>query len=102
MVTVQLLVQQQLRHRLADDVGAADDDGALAREIAEAVLQQHEAAERRARHQALAAGREPPGIDDMEAVDILGRIDGVEDRLGIDLLRQRQLDEDAVDRRGPC
>ena len=35
----------------------------------------------------------------METVNVLGRIDGVEHLLGIDLLRQRQLHQDAVHRR---
>jgi hypothetical protein len=38
-------------------------------------------------------------IDWMEAVDILARIDAAHHRVGIDVGRQRGLDEDAVDRR---
>ncbi len=33
----------------------------------------------------------------MEAVDVLGRVDGVDDQLRVEAVRQRQLDEDAVD-----
>jgi len=58
MVTVAILIQQQERHRLADDVGAADHDSMLAGEIAEAILQQQQAAIGRAGDEALAAGRE--------------------------------------------
>ena len=45
-----VLAQQQLRHRLADEVGAADDHRVLAGEVADEIAQQHQAAERRAAH----------------------------------------------------
>ena len=73
-----MLAEQQLGHRLADDVGTAEHQGAQPLEFAQPVLEHHQAAARRARHQRLAAGRQPAGVDDMEAVDILVRIDGVE------------------------
>ena len=57
-----VLPQQQLRHRLADDVGAADHDRVQPGKVAEPVLEQHQAAERRAGHQPLLADREPAGI----------------------------------------
>ena len=41
-----------------------------------------------------------PGVDRVEAVDVLGGVDAVEDALRVDLRRQRKLDEDAVDRPG--
>ena len=44
-------------------------------------------------------GREPPGVDGREAVDVLRRIDRGDHRAFGNLLRKRQLDEDAVDRR---
>ena len=44
------------------------------------------------------ADREATGIDNVKAVDVLGRIDGRDDRLAVDMVGQRQLDEDAVDR----
>ena len=59
-------------------------------------LGQHHAAERRARHQRGQAAGEPAGIERMEAVDVLGRIDRSDDFLGVDLLRQRQLHQNAV------
>ena len=88
--------QEQLRHRLADDVGAAEYDSAQAGEIAQAILQQHQAAQRRTGHQRVLAGRQPTRVDDMKPVDVLGRVDGVDHRGGVDLLRQRQLDQDAM------
>ncbi|MCY1225554.1 hypothetical protein D9M72_377520 [compost metagenome] len=42
------------------------------------------------------ARRELAGIDDMQAVDVLFRKDRLDDRLGVQVLRQRQLHEDAV------
>ena len=55
-----------------------------------------EAAERRARHQRVEAGGEPAGVHDMEAVDVLGRIDGRDHLGGVDLPGQRQLNEDSI------
>ena len=51
MVTVQFSREQQLRHRLADDVGAADHHRLEPGQVAEPVLEQHQAAERRAGHE---------------------------------------------------
>jgi hypothetical protein len=42
------------------------------------------------------AADEAAEIDGMKAVDVLGRIDGFEDALGVHLWRKRELDEDAV------
>jgi hypothetical protein len=89
--------EQQHRHRLADDVGAADHHRVLAARLAKLRLQQVQAAERRARHQRVEAGRQPPGVERVEAVDVLGRVDRGDHPRGVDLRRQRQLDEDAVD-----
>ncbi len=94
-----VFAQQQLRHRLADDVRAADHDGAQARKVAQPVPQQHQAAERGAGHDALAAGRQQADIGQVKAVDILGRIDGGDDRVLVDLVGQGQLHQDAVHRR---
>ena len=94
-----ILPEQQLRHRLADDVRAADHDRLEPAEVAEPVLEHHDAAQRRARHQRILADRELAGIVDVKAVDILGRIDRADHRFLVDLAGQRQLDEDAVDAR---
>ena len=45
---------EQLRHRLADDVRAADHDRVESGEVAQHILEQHQAAERRARHESAA------------------------------------------------
>ena len=60
-------------------------------------LGQQDAAERRAGSKRRQPGRQAAGIHRMEAVDVLGRIDRGDDLLRIDLLRQRQLHQDAVD-----
>ncbi len=51
MVTVQLRESNKLRHRLANDVGAADHDRLQSGQAAQRILKQHQAAERRAGHQ---------------------------------------------------
>jgi hypothetical protein len=92
-----ILPEEELRHRLADDVGAADHHRLEARKVAEPVLQEHQAAERRAGDEAALADREPAGVDDVEAVDVLGRVDRVDHRLVVEALGERELDEDSVD-----
>ena len=94
-----MLAQQELGHRLADDVGAAENEGAQALQVAQPVLQHHQAAARRAGHQPLAAGRQPAGVDDVKPVDILVRVDGVEHGGFGNMLRQRKLHQNAVDGR---
>ena len=91
-----ILVEQQLHQRAADQVGAADDDGVHALQRGVHALRQDDAAERRAWRQRGKAAGEPAGIVRVQPVDILGRIDGVDDGFGIDRFRQRQLHENAV------
>ena len=43
-----VLLQQELRHRLADDIGAADDHRLEPVELAERILGEHDGADRRA------------------------------------------------------
>jgi len=68
-------IEQQLRHRLADDVRAPDDHRFEARQVTKSVLKQHQAAERSAWHKSAFADRELARIDDMEAIDVLVGID---------------------------
>ena len=88
-----------MEHRLADDVAAADDDGALAINRDASELEHAQAAKRRARHEAGLARHETADIDGMEAVDVLLRADALEDLrlMRGNLLGQRQLYEDAMD-----
>ena len=92
--------QQKLAHGFADDVGAADDDSVESGQVTQMILQQHQTAERGTGHQRrlgpLGAGHEAAGIDDMEAVDVLVRVDGIDDGLLVDLVGQWQLHQDAV------
>ena len=62
-----------------------------------------DAAHRRARHQEVgiegaAAAEQPADVERMKAVDVLRRIDRIEHARGVDLVGQRQLDQDAVHR----
>ena len=54
---------------------------------AELLLQQVKAAVGRAGHQRVETRGQPTGIHRMEAVDVLGRIDGGDDPGGVDLRR---------------
>ena len=91
-------VQQEQRDRLADDVAAADHDRVRALELDAVLVEEREHPERRPGHVRGGAREQQPGIDGMEAVDVLDRIDGADDAALVDLRGQRQLDEDAVDR----
>ena len=90
--------QQLERHRPADDVRLPDDHRVLADEILAGLREQAHAAVRRARTQHRALQHQPADVVRMEAVDVLARIDALGHALRIDLLRQRQLHQDAVDR----
>ena len=61
--------------------------------------QQAHAAVRRARTQHRALQHQPADVVRMKAVDVLARVDALGHSLRIDLLRQRQLDQDPVHRR---
>ena len=92
-----VLAQHQLGDRFADDVAAADDDAALALDGQLVSLEHGDDPGRRAGHGAVPAQREQADIDGMEPVDILVRLDRADDRELVDVVRQGQLAEDAVD-----
>ena len=99
-VTVASRCEQQQCHGLPDDVATAEHHGLLALERDALPLEQFDAPERRAGHQGGAALHQQPDVVRMEAVDILRRIDGVEDALLGVLAHargQRRLDQDGVD-----
>ena len=79
--------QQLQRHRPADDVGSADDDGVLSLERSADVLEQLDDAVGRARPHHRNALREASDVVGMKAVDVLHRIDPLDDRGLLDLLR---------------
>ena len=91
-----VLAQQKLSHRLADDVGASDDDRVEARQIVLHRLCKDDRADRRARRQRALADRELADVDGVEAVDVLGRIDRIQHLHAVDVLGQRHLHENAV------
>src|SRR5882724_5887238 len=91
-----IFVEQQLHQRAANQIGAADDERVHALQRGMHALGQDDAAERRAWRQRGKAAGEPAGIVRVQPVDILGRIDGVDDGFGVKRFRQRQLDENAV------
>src|SRR5215207_6581457 len=66
--------QQQLRHRLADNIGTPDHHGFAARELAQRLPCQHHAAERRAWHEAVLSGRKTSRVDDVKSIDVLGGV----------------------------
>ena len=53
----------------------------------------------RRRQEAVVAEAQQAGVERVDAVDVLGRIDGVDDRAQPDRRRERHLDDDAIDRR---
>ena len=90
-------VQQQHCHRLADDVGASDDDALLALRVDAVLVQNLHDARRRARLEVKIADHDLADVDRMERIDILARIDRVDDSLLADVLRYRHLAQNAAD-----
>lgn len=77
---------------------AADDHGVLALRGNAGTLQQLDDSVGRAGPDQRIALCEPSDVVGMEAVDVLCRIDRLDDRVRIDVIRQRQLDQDAIGR----
>ncbi len=94
-----MLLQQQHRQRPANDVRAPNHHRISTGQVAEIILQQHQAPGRRARRQAILANDKFADILDMEAVHILVRTDRVDHLPFVDLPRQRQLNQNAMHRR---
>nr|CUV15163.1 protein of unknown function [Ralstonia solanacearum] len=92
-------LQQQHRHRLADDVRGAHHHGTRAAHRVVDRFEHLHAAVRRARTEQRRAGHQRAGVGDVEAVDILFGRDGLQHLVAVDVLGQRQLDQDAVDAR---
>ncbi len=92
-------LQQQARHRLADDIRTTDDDCIEARQIgAKMILDHQHAAGRRAWHERVGgiSRSQFADVDEMEAIDVLGRRYRLRDRLFVEVTRQRELHENAV------
>src|SRR3990167_2534243 len=90
-------LEQQRRHGFADDIGAADHHRMLAGKVATAVLQQAHASGRGAGRGYFAALDKATAVLGMETIDILQRVDGLEHAVLVDMVGQRQLNQDAVD-----
>ena len=97
IVTVAFSRQQQVRHRLADDLTAADDDGATPLELDAVLGEQLHAPRRRGGNERGVPEIELAGAHRVEAVDVLRGRHEARGGAAVELLRQGELDEDAVD-----
>ena len=89
--------QQEMRYRLSDDVTAAHDDRFRALERDVVIGEQRHDPDRRRRHERRPAEVELAGVEGMKAVDVLHRLDGADHAPLVDVVRQRELHENAVD-----
>ena len=93
------LLHQHQRHGLADDVAGADDDDIAALDRDVLVLEDLLYAIRRAGRKHRVAGDQATDVVEVEAVDILVKVDALQHAVHVDLWWQRQLHQDAVDGR---
>src|SRR5207302_1319003 len=91
-----VLLQQERRERLADDIGASDHHRASAGERHAGVLDEPHHAGGRARRELRLPGEQSAEVLEAETVDVFCRRDRLEHAPRIDPARQRQLHEDAV------
>ena len=92
-----VLLEEHQRDRLSDQRATAEDERALSLRVTADVLEHSHAAARRARAKPFSAYYQEPGVERVQAVDILGGVDRIDDGLVVQMVRQGQLDEDAVD-----
>ena len=92
-------LHQQERHRLADDVRPPQHDRSGPLGLDPAVLEQLLHAQRGAGDEPGPADGQQAGVLGVEAVDVLARVDPLDDPSFVDVVRQRQLHEEAVDGR---
>ena len=91
-----VFIEQKLHQGATDQIGAADHHGVHTLERSMHALGQDDAAQRRTRRQRRKAAGQPPGIVRMQTVDVLGRIDRIDDGFGMQRFGQRQLHQDPV------
>src|SRR5882724_6026212 len=91
-------VHKQKRHRFANDVAAAEDDGVGALNLNIVAAQNFHATRRRARDKARAAADEATKAYGMEAVNVFCGINSFENSLRVDLRREGKLNQDTVHR----
>ena len=94
-----IFIEQQLHQGTADQIGAADHDGVHAFQRRMHAFGEDDATKRRAWRERGKSAGQSPGVVGMQPVDVLGGIDGVDDRFGMQRFRQRQLHQNAVDAR---
>ena len=86
---------------MPDDRRSADDDRVAALDLDAGAAQDLDRGMRGRRQEAVVAEAQQAGVQWMDPVDVLGRIDRVDDRAQPDRRRQRHLDDDPVDGRDP-
>ena len=90
-------MHEQKRHRLADNIAAAEHDGVGALDGDLAAAKNLHATRGSAGDKPGAPTDEPAKIDRMEAIHVFRGMHGFQDALGVHLRRKRKLDKDAVD-----
>ena len=95
-VSPRCLLEQYIGDRLAHDVAPADNDHLGALNLGAGTDKQLLDASRGAGHIVRLAYHQLAHVHRVEAVNILLGVDGVEDFLLVEVLGQRQLDQDAV------
>ena len=94
-----VLADEQERGGHPDDRRPADDDGVATGDLDAGPAEDLDRGMRGGRQEAFIAEAEQAGVERMDAVDVLGRVDRVDDGAQPDRRRQRHLDDDPVDRR---
>ncbi len=94
-----VLLDQQERRRHPDHRGSTDHHGVLTRDLDARPAQDLDRGVRGCRQEPVVAEAQQAGIERMDAVDVLGRVDRIDDRAQPDRRRQRHLDDDAIDGR---
>jgi hypothetical protein len=92
-----VLLEQHNGYGLADDVAPADHNGVLAVQLDAVPLEKLHDPGRRARRKRALVHEQLADVQRMEPIHVLIRVDRKQDFPGIDLARQRKLDQDAVD-----
>ncbi len=91
-----VLLQQEYGNRLANDIAPPYNNGVLTLQVIADKLEHLQAAMRRAGDIAFLANHQVADIDGMKAVHILFHGNSVNNRLLLNMVRQRQLDQNAV------
>lgn len=92
-----ILRLQQHRQRFADNITATNNHHMFPRNRDPLAMQHLEYTVGSARQESRAALRQQPDIFRMECVDVLERMDGIQNARGLDRFRQRELNQDSVD-----